>query len=299
MPISDVLAESTEADSNPVESTQRSVAKFFYERPILSKIAQLYWAIDKQDISNDAHIDNFLLITECEIYSNYIGDEFSWAEIREKTRGFIKQRKKDFPTRFEVLVPIRLGEYDLGTETFEIIDPDKIKERRRFLLSSKEFYDLVCGKKDDLEGYPKAMIVELGRPFSVDAVKATRSFARKFIEETNEQFRRVPLVRQNQGVLNDLREVYLFLNVKIFAYQDTNTRDIPGRPVATVMAVLESYDVYADRDKRQLMYSKDMRRRNKVSDLEKKLRQEYQEMVQKREEEARRRAAASAQDSNP
>jgi hypothetical protein len=72
----------------------------------------------------------------------------------------------------------------------------------------------------------------------------------------------------------EMRDAYIVLNVKIYAYKGAE-RTGNADDVAIVLGVLESVEVFADRQKETLMYSENFRRRKRVSKMEQDLIDNY------------------------
>ena len=83
------------------------------------------------------------------------------------------ENRKDFPIHFEFVQPLRFAEYNLETKEFDVWKPYKIKGVRRFEVLAEDLYKDVCDwkSKKQIPGYPKGLLVELNRPFSLDTIE--------------------------------------------------------------------------------------------------------------------------------
>ena len=249
------------AATDPAAASQEK-SDYFYEQPLMKKLSQLYWAIDYNDINNNQVVDNFLMINECEIYKSYSTNEFEWKDIREAGREFIKKNKKTFPLRFEFIQPIKLGEYDVATSRFAILKDYQVEGIRRFEMYSPEYAAEICGEGWNIEGYPRGVVIELNRPFTLTHLTVEPALAQQFIEESLKTFRSLDESSQTQAKLYDTRDAYLIMKIKIFSSNGEALMQ-DGIKLANVMGVLEGFDVYTTRNKEMPIFSKSFRRRKK------------------------------------
>ncbi len=257
------------AEENSAEYTRTEVkageARYIYEKPSRQKFSRLYWALGMLDLKEDKNIDNFLMINECDIYKDYYYNEFEWKRVRESGRQFLAENSSKFPLRFEVAQLLQLGEYDLQTESFNVLPEYQIKETSRIEVFPQDLYDVVCrydgrNRIQLIDGYPIGIIAELNRPISVVTIPVPEELARKYIEDKLNTFKQLRSDKQTQKNLYRLRDAYIFMHIKFFAFQD-QFKDRDGYPMAKIMAVLEGFEIYADKDKKVLLYSQDFRKR--------------------------------------
>ncbi len=253
-----------------------------YERPNVKTLSQLYWRMLKLDPENDAHVDNFMMINECDLYRDYYQNEFEWIRIRDASRQFLMENRKDFPIHFEFVQPLRLAEYDLETQEFDIWQPYKINGVRRFEVLAEDLYKDVCDQKSKyvIEGYPKGLLTELNRPFTLDTISVPPETAREYIES-----KLVPTKKGSamaaKDELYESRAAYLVMRFRVFSYkEDERVRNF-GQ-MAKVLAVLESYQIFGDRDQQNLLFGEDYTRKKERSAMEIELKRKYQERLKKK-----------------
>src|SRR5690606_10075606 len=106
----------------------------------------------------------------------YYHNEFEWKSIREAGRNFLRENRTKFSLRFELMQPLKLGEYDLQTKKFDILDEFQIKGIRRFEVKAENLEMNVCGygtiqQSDIIPGYPTGLLVELSRPINLTSLQ--------------------------------------------------------------------------------------------------------------------------------
>lgn len=242
--------------------TSDETVDYFYEKPTMQKLSQMYWGISHNDINRDEHIDNFMMINECDIYKDYFHNEFEWRDVREASRAFIQANRKTFPLRFEFVQPLKLGEYDISKKRFDILPDYKILGIRRFEMLPPGYRDEICGNSWNIEGYPRGLVIELSRPFMLSYLTVEPELAEEFIKEKLKIFNSLKSYAQTQSNLFDTRDAFLIMKVKFFASKG-ETKMQEGIALANVLGVLEGFDVYATRNKEGLIFSKSFRKRSK------------------------------------
>jgi len=82
------------------------------------ELTKLYWTLNKFDINDNQAIENFLIITECDLYKRYHDNEFEWTQIIEDTRKYIANNLPMWPTTYEIIIPLYLDRYDIENKIF-------------------------------------------------------------------------------------------------------------------------------------------------------------------------------------
>lgn len=274
--------------SLPAQEAEEERTQYIYEKPNFEKFAQLYWKLGKFDINEDSKIDNFIRITECDIFKTYSHDEFEWKGIREASRQYIKTNSKAFSTRFEIEQGLRFSEYDFEQQHFEIWKPYKIDLVKLFEVLSPDYYGYICGDdgKQDIEGYPKGLYLEIDKFLTLNHIKMTPQEAKEYLDLKKPQLPDPKLIRSNRSYLYDSRDAYLVMKVKVLSFkEDIMSRETIARPRTKVLAALEGFEVYADRKRKHLLYSEEFRQRQDQSRAEDNLRKRFEERKRKREAE--------------
>lgn len=269
---------------------EEKLMEYIYEPMEMQKMSQLYWALDVLDTENDTHIDNFLRINECDIYRDYYSNEFEWQSIREAGRAFVKENKESFPVRFEIMQPLKLRDYNFELQAFEVDKEFHIDGISRFEVLALDYAEPICtgasysSKIENIEGYPRGVLISLNRPITVQKVLTSPEKAQAYIDETSAIFRNYPAHQQTRENLYDLRKAYLVMKVKFFA----DTGEIhwkDGVYFKDLFAVLEGIEIYTDISKENLLYAESYRR-SKEDEAKRKKRKEKAKELRKEMKEA-------------
>ncbi len=223
-----------------------------YVPPVFENLSKLYWAIGKLDLQNNADIDNYLLINECTIYQRYINNDIEWSKIRDAARQKIIKDIANFPTHFEIMVPLQLGRYDGEKQQFDIEQDSQIVSTTK-LDFAMNYEREVCSKSGNIPNYPQNLILILRKPLTVKSVPASPELAEKVIEETGKRYKDLP---KNLQMERYKRVAYLRLKVHVVQYKET-VRIMSRYLRAVVFAVSEGYEIYADPQKTDLIYKLD------------------------------------------
>jgi hypothetical protein len=247
-----------------------------YVAPTMKNFSRLYWALSMMDPANDAHIDNFILINECDIYKDYFSHEFEWKDVRESTRREIQEKSKNFPLRFKLVQALKLGNYDLESQQFEIDSDYQIKATRRLQVKAKDGFTKICETQNskEIKGYPRALALELSRPLDLRFVPVVSDKANEYISKTQEGFRNLREEYQTKQNVFLHRDAYLVMKVKMFSSAGSPVQ-FEGFLHAPVMGVLEKIEIYADPELTDLLYENTYRRRRGRTAEEIKLKEEY------------------------
>ena len=167
-----------EASSETAPAEEQRTEPEDYVEPNWSNLARIYWALGMMDIDNAAHIDNFLLLTECEMYTTYKKNEMEWEDIREASKKSLIREAMKTPTIISVFIPLQLGQYNVEGEFFELKKAESgVDEARVIKTEYNRRNQGTCGKVGNIEGYPPNLILVLNRPFSLPRVPMERELA--------------------------------------------------------------------------------------------------------------------------
>lgn len=235
----------------------------------IENLSKMYWAVALPNIDSDDDVDNYLLINECEMYTKFYHNDFEWQEIRRVTRDYIQKNIAKFPQTFEVIMPIYLDRYDIGAERFLIEPESQFVNVSRLDTRYNNVSDDICGVKSTIENYPRNLVLNFNLPFNLRDIPVKPEVAEFYMQES---------LRQYEGLPNKLKimtyERVAFVRLKVTMLQFKEFARVGNGPLKGVFfARVEGYDIFADQNKRLLMYSesfsngKGKHRRTKQSEV--------------------------------
>lgn len=225
-----------------------------YIETTFPNLVNAYWAVGKFDMDDDKAIDNYMMITNCDIYKQYFNNDFEWDKVRTAARQYLTANAAKLPTRFEALLPIQLDKYDPKSQQFRIRDEYQQHNLVRIDVMTNMEGEAICGYKENIPLYPRNIVVMLNRPFSVKTFPVNPEVAELYLKELAIR----PLLggKQRKRLLHEDtaedRPAYLRLKLRLAQYKETITKYNFHR--AVIYAYLEGWDVYADEMETRPLY---------------------------------------------
>lgn len=240
-----------------------------YHPATFSNFSKTYWRFSKFDLEDDYAVDEFMRINECDIYTEFYHNEFEWNGIRDATRNFLSENEKKFPAHYQFMKEISLDGYDFEKQGFMLLAQHGLRGVKRFEIPSDKLNEDVCGRTNRIDGYPRVAELELSRPLTFDFLPLDQDTASELIDDKMQGFEDLEQYRRNQSVYEENRIVYLNAKVKVFALKPgEDARSQHGYSSARLLGILEGIEVFADREKQNLLYSKDFRRKKRKKSKE-------------------------------
>lgn len=226
-----------------------------YKAPHIKNLARAYWALDAMDIDNNEHVDNYLLINECQIFTDFFSDDFAWREIREAGRQSIIQQKESFPVKFSFSKEIRLDNYDFEAGKFPLFEDDQIISTRKFLFQALSTNDEICAQDfSNVAHYPAIIVVEISAPVTIKDVKVEENLAKTYVEYADGILREDENFDRQLLDLGDFRKAYMFFDIEFEAYKGVIPTANQGG-LGNILARLDGIRVYADQSAELLLYA--------------------------------------------
>ncbi len=230
-----------------------------YFPPSMGNIAQTYWRLGKFDISDNAAIDNFMRITQCDLYTEFINNEFEWQGIQRSSKEFLESNRNNFPLRYQFLQKITLGGYDFERKGFNIAKGSSIDGIRIFEMPSLEYKMELCGDKNPIPGYPTVVQVELSRPLNLNFFPFDEASAKALIDNRMSKFNTLSSQERKYVDTTSYRDIVFAMNVKMFAYNAPDELVSSGGYKANILATLEEVYIYEDSTLQNILFYKNFR----------------------------------------
>lgn len=242
-------------DSQPGASETTRVEDQYagqYLEPTPQNLSKLYLSKGIASIDNDAVIDNYLRINECDIYSRFYQDDFEWRRIRNSARDVLKETVPTFSNKFQIIVPIDLGRYDLERKGFPLINGTAFMDLRRVEIGGNSLLENVCGIKGNIPYFPRNVILILSKPFSYTFLELDEHIAQAFIVRRKyEGVKRPPQLENKE--FNRL--AFARMRVRFNEFHGTTT-GVNNEVLAIMFGTLEGIDVFEDFGEERLLNAK-------------------------------------------
>jgi len=207
-----------------------------YFKTTADNILKAFWRMKNVDTDNDENIDQFLLVNECSLYTQFFEDEFEWNKIRAATKKYIKANINSFPQRFEIVQPITLDRYNELTKSFDIVEKDQIIGVTKMEVSWNDPRRSPC-----LEGrfkyreFPINAILNLSRPLDYTHVPVTKEMVKEYSQ----------YLKENGVNVTNGRPAFIRYRFKVEQSIGITVADTSS--YANFYGTLESFTVFGDR----------------------------------------------------
>lgn len=240
-----------------------------YVKTTYQNLAKLYWALGKFYLSDTKAVDNYLQITECDLYRQYYHDDFQWNDIRNITKNKLQKERLKFPTKFEMMLPLTLGRYNVKDGTFSIENDTKFSGLKRVDMMADNKDEKLCTKIRTVSGYPIGVILYLNQPFTLEKIPVKPEIAALYIKKAKEKYASLP---PDVRLVQYEREAYLRVLMSFDSYART-VNSSSGQKRAVVHGNIDGIQVYADVGRTEPLYIKDYKevRRRIKTENEKKI----------------------------
>ena len=145
-------------------------------------LSHLVWRYKYFPVDDDEAIDEFIAITNCQLYSDYYDNDFLWQRIREGYRRDLRYYAGTYPERYEFVSAIQLGKYDFRQSAFELDERSKLSNAGMLTIATNDSSIFSCQGKRYLDKYPYAYTMVAENPFSVDFIPVAPSEAKELVQ---------------------------------------------------------------------------------------------------------------------
>jgi hypothetical protein len=223
-----------------------------YAIPTFKNLSKLYWALAMFDLGDNQAIDSYLMINQCDIYTKFFNSDFELEGLREATRQSIQQGLTKFPMKFEIMIPVGLDRYNIGTEKFALDPRSQFIGARRLEIAVNSDFGAICNGEVDVPKYPRNFILSLSRPLTVTDIPVDPEVAQVYIEQADKE----AATHGYRGALSKFSRVaYLRLTVKMNQFKGYSKPDTNTPSLAEVFGTIDGFEMYGDRDKTLLMFN--------------------------------------------
>ncbi len=201
-------------------------------------LARTLWAMNVHALDDDLMVDNFLRITECNLYNKFFMNEFEWEKIRDATRKYLMKFKEDFPRRYEYIQPLYLDRYDFALKGFELMKDSAFTQSTRLEMASNVYYKSKCGSEAirHVQGYPDSVVLTTRRPFKLSFIRVNEALAKEYLAFV-------------KGRYNDpKRGRPAYMRIRVRLDQHLPDLQISQGLYSNYGGVIETIEVFADRD---------------------------------------------------
>ena len=247
------LPKQAELDSNEVTVLRDSFAGQ-YRKASLENLSKMYWRLGAFDMQDDEAISNYVKITDCKIYTNFVNDDMEWSKISNAVRTNLEKAKDTFPLNYQFLIEMNLGRYDPDRGGFPLINKTGFMAAKRIEVDSIDSRQEICYDSKAIDDYPRGIFILLPRPFTLDFVTLNEHVAQAYILRKKSEYANLP---EEVRVKRYERDAYLRLRVSFQQYNG-NIQTNGSSLMAILYGTIDGYEIFEDASEKRLMLSVDL-----------------------------------------
>src|SRR5262249_19708156 len=89
-----------------------------YAKPSWPNIVRTLVRFKAININDDKLLNDYAMITECDLYKAFYADDFKWNKVLEAIRDSVRQKVATFPTAYQYTAELQLDRYDFKRKEF-------------------------------------------------------------------------------------------------------------------------------------------------------------------------------------
>ena len=222
-----------------------------YNTATLEHLSKMYWRLGTFDMEDTEAVANYIKITECKLYTEYVNDDLEWKEIVNTMRKHIEKTRHTYPLNFQFVLQLRLGRYDPALGGFPIVDKTDFKNAKRIEVDSIDKQSAICYDSHPVKDYPTSLIILLSKAFTLDFLKLDEHVAQAYILRKKSEYSKLP---EQQRMRRYERDAYLRLRVT-FSQYNGNVPKAGGMPMAILHGNIDGFEIFEDSEQKRLMLS--------------------------------------------
>ena len=146
------------------------------------------------DIDDDALLDEYAAITECDLYQKLYTDDFEWNHARKAIRDDIRQNGNTYPNAFYYITTLELDRYDFQKNLFTLARRNPIDHVNALTILTAD--DQPCGSMH-VKFLPKAFRAAFLGPITIPGLPLAPAVAEGLLQrmKDNNNTRRIVFTR--------------------------------------------------------------------------------------------------------
>jgi hypothetical protein len=143
-----------------------------------------FGAIDPMD---DALLDEYAMVTDCEIVESFYSDDFKWSQVRGFIRDSIKMNTDGFPAKYHYDAEVQLDRYDFKDKNFRFTDKTAINGVNTFNFDFVNRSDVPLCNGHKLDYFPTSFDMVIGAPVSIGGLPFPEQEAKSLLHDLDER----------------------------------------------------------------------------------------------------------------
>ncbi|MBE2192139.1 MAG: DUF4852 domain-containing protein [Alphaproteobacteria bacterium] len=202
-------------------------------------VMRMMWMLGAYQVSDTDAIDNYIRVSECDLYKKYYYDEFEWRKIQLATISYLQKYAYSFSNYVEIIQPVQIGRYDFDLQGFALKDSELFNMAAIQITDNKVLSQESCklGKSYNDPRFTPTAIVKLKSPINLDFIRVPHDLAKEYIR----------FLEDKDGQLSEKKEVFFRYRIRIDRFMQVEQMQSIGSALIFSGQILQ-IDIYADRE---------------------------------------------------
>jgi hypothetical protein len=135
------------------------------------------------NLSDQVMVDEYSIVTECEIYKAFFKDDFKWNEVRSAVRQSVAANVATFPAHYQYDVPLLLDHYDFDRKIYRFTQKSALRNVNTFVLFS--VLGTGCGAAD-VQYLPRTFRAVLAAPIYLEGLPLAENDAKALAKQMSD-----------------------------------------------------------------------------------------------------------------
>ena len=215
-------------------------------------LARTLVRLNALNLTDATLLDQYAVVTECELYKAYYRDDFKWNQVRQAVKTSVKQNIATFPVSYHFDLPIQIQRYDFNTKAFSFTNGTNLNNVNTFVLFQTQSKG--CGNQA-AHDIPHNFRAVLSSPLFIENFPMPEKEAKNLLEQMKEDNNtdRILTASFNLRILyiEPWRRIENPTPGGVFHYQQPTIKDAV---FIHMEARLDSIDFYEDKERTHLVY---------------------------------------------
>ncbi len=132
------------------------------------------------DLNDPVMIDEYSIITECDLYKAFYHDDFKWNKVRSAVRQSVEAHVATFPTAYHYDTRLQLDRYDFAAKVFRFTQRSTIHNVNSFTLFTVLGSD--CGNAD-IKQMPRTFRAVIPAPIYMDGIPMSEADGQALVKQ--------------------------------------------------------------------------------------------------------------------
>ena len=223
-----------------------------YTKPGWGSLLQSLVRFNALSLSEQGILDEYAIVTECDLYQAFYRDDFKWNKVRQAVMESIRENVATFPMSFYYDTKLQLDRYDFATKIFRFSAKATLHQVNAFEIYSVD--GTGCGNAD-VKLLPRRFRVVLSSPITMEGLPLAENDAQAIFKGMNKSGNTDHIVYTRFN----LRFVYVEpLRKTLGTMKDSTIYNQSGKSLAEPVrmdARLDSIEFYDDEAMNHMIYA--------------------------------------------